>query len=459
MKKLILIILACIFSFVVKSQQADSWRFGVLAGIDFSSGIPIAVSGALNTNEGCASISDGAGNLLFYTDGVSVWNNQNLVMPNGSGLLGGISSTQSALIIPKPGSNTLFYVFTVDEIGGPNGFRYSIVDISLQGGLGDVTATKNVLILNNVTEKLTAFQDGFGNYWIAVHEWGSNAFYVYKLISTGIQAPVITNVGMVHSTAQIQNTYGQMKFSPCGNRLALATGYLDTVQLFEFSNTTGVVHTPITIPFTDHVYGVEFSGNGQRLYVTTYNPLATLVQFDLSSGKQDTIIASLEILSSTPDIYGLQLAPDNKIYAARAWSPFLGAINNPLVQGSGCNYVDNGFDLDPNFMGITSSLGLPGYIQSNFMIEFGCVITGITDIQKSTESVIYPNPFVYRFNLQLDKMPAELFIHDVTGKLIDHFISGVGNLEYGELLKPGVYFITLVNKTGIQKYKGVKISN
>jgi len=99
------------------------------------------------------------------------------------------------------GSATLYYIFTLDEIGGPNGFRYSIVDMSLQGGNGGVTNSKNVLIQNTVTEKLTAVKKINGtDYWIAIHEWGTNAFYVYSLTSGGFQTTPVSATQVLYIT-------------------------------------------------------------------------------------------------------------------------------------------------------------------------------------------------------------------------------------------------------------------
>src|SRR6186713_3346857 len=86
------------FSFAQK--QANRWYFGMFAGLDFNSGAPVPVSdGMLNTAEGCSSIADANGNLLFYTDGITVFNRVHDTMPNGFDLTGDISSTQSALIV------------------------------------------------------------------------------------------------------------------------------------------------------------------------------------------------------------------------------------------------------------------------------------------------------------------------------------------------------------------------
>ena len=112
-------------------------------------------NGALNTREGCAAISDKNGNLLFYTDGVTVYNKNHGVMLNGTGLKGHSSSTHSAIIVPKPANTAIYYILTADELAGVNGLQYTEVDMSLDGGLGGVTSNKNKLLLSQATEKIT----------------------------------------------------------------------------------------------------------------------------------------------------------------------------------------------------------------------------------------------------------------------------------------------------------------
>jgi hypothetical protein len=463
MKKNLLIICLLISCAGFSQQETSSWYFGVYAGLHFQGTIVTATpTNTLVTNEGCSAISDQAGNLLFYTDGITVWDKLHTVMPNGTGLMGGASSTQSALIVPQPGSNNLYYIFTVDEIGGPNGFRYSIVDMSLQSGNGDVTNSKNILVLNNVTERLTAVKQANGiDYWVAVHEWGTDAFYVYALTSAGLLlSPVVSNVGMIHTTTMIQNTYGQMKFSFCGDKIALAAGYLDTVEIFDFDNATGMISNPVSLPLFAHVYGLEYSPNQQFLYVSTYDPLATLVQFDLTAGNAAAILATKVILSSTPDIYGLQIGADNKIYVCRSFSTFLGVINDPSIAGTGCNYVDNGIDLDPAFMGVTSALGLPGFVQSNFRTETVCSTNSINEFNQYNSELVYPNPFTHEFTISVSVSdhPSEITIYDAIGKRVGAFKmhEEQNNLSFGRSLSEGIYFIFIKNDSGQKIIKVVK---
>src|SRR3982751_5189494 len=110
MKNILLFISLMLQSILVTAQkEANIWCFGSNSGLDFNDTLPIATKSSLNTLEGSSSIADKNGQLLFYTDGVTVWNKNHQIMPNGDGLLGFSSSTQSALIIRRPGSSSLYF--------------------------------------------------------------------------------------------------------------------------------------------------------------------------------------------------------------------------------------------------------------------------------------------------------------------------------------------------------------
>lgn len=434
-------------------NQANRWYFGLNAGMNFTNGIPSAIHGALNTTEGTTASCDSLGNLNFYSDGVTVWNKVDSIMPNGTGLFGNTSTTVSALAVPYPGSSNLHYLFTLDEASGTNGFCYSIIDMNLAAGNGDVTL-KNIPIQSNVTEKLAAVQQlGTNNIWVTVHEWGTDAFYSYLVTTAGFQSmPVISNAGMVHTIDALeQNKYGQMKFNTCGTKLALAIGYLDTIEVLDFNPTTGIFSNPITLPLGDHVYGVEFSQDGNMLYVTRYNTgagYADLVQFDLSSGLQSTIISSMTTISTnnsgTNFYYALQLAVDEHIYLCTSWSQFLGVVGSPEIPGTGCNFNPNGFDLDPNFIGLSSALGLPAFIQSYFRGEVACTVPiGISE-QFQQDVTVVPSLSSTGFMLQFSDFysPISFLIFDSSGRLVakEDAIHQSG-YYFGNNLHPGYYYI------------------
>lgn len=172
------------------AQEGNNWYFGRHAGLSFNYPTPKALhDGALSTYEGCATISDKNGLLLFYTDGTTVWNKNHRPMPNGTGLYGDSSSANAAIIIPKLGSSTIYYIFTSDSQENQNvkGYNYSEVDITLDNGLGDITAKKNVLLYAPSSEKLTAVRDANGtDVWIITHGCGSNTWRSFKVSCNGV---------------------------------------------------------------------------------------------------------------------------------------------------------------------------------------------------------------------------------------------------------------------------------
>jgi gliding motility-associated-like protein len=369
-------ILVFLVSMSFAQKPTNIWTFGKNAGLDFNSGSPVIMTGSSLYNiEGCTSIADNNGNLLFYTYGDTVWNKNHVMMPNGFGLFGHTSSTQSALIVPAPGNPNIYYVFTTGAqagfIGGYSGIAYSVVDMSLQAGLGDVTI-KNTLLLPNACEKLTAVQQCNGtDFWVFGHEFGTNAFYAFPVTSTGVGAPVITNIGPIMTTGfGNANCLGQMKASQNGRKLVNVT-YAFQVQscILDLDPSTGILSNPVNIPMNG--YGVEFSPDGTKVYFAAQKITTTnwrIYQYDLCASN---ILASEIVISNNPfaDVQSLQLGPDDKIYVAR-WNsfgqnPFLAVINNPDVAGTGCNYVDNAI----NFLPAESTFGLPGFVTSYFYRE------------------------------------------------------------------------------------------
>ncbi|MES2555794.1 MAG: T9SS type A sorting domain-containing protein [Bacteroidota bacterium] len=455
----LLVLLIAVFSQLSAQHYADKWYFGTKAAIDFTSGSPVAIATSeMTAGEGSASIADPiTGALLFYTDGINVWNDNNAVMPNGSGLMGGLSSTQAALIVPKPENSTQYYIFTTDQIGGSLGLRYSIVDMSLDNGNGDVTV-KNALLKTPVAEKITAVEDhGTSNYWVVAHGWNNDSFYSFKISPVGIDSAIVSNVGIVHDDGVIQNSYGQMKFNPCGDKLALAAGYLDKVELFDFNIITGIVSNPKTISYADHVYGLEFSSNSNALYVSTYDANGTIMQYDLSIANLASMVAAAEIVSTTADTYPLQRGPDGKIYACKSFSQYLGVINSPnSIGASACNYVDMGFDLDPTFMGFNSALGLPNMVTSFMGGTANCIgSTNGVDDQEALTNVIFPNPSNSNFTFVSKHNNSSVVVTDVSGKAVDTYTNVTNGMQFdfGRNYAPGMYLITTTsgNTTSITK--------
>jgi gliding motility-associated-like protein len=365
--------------------QNNNWVFGYGARVNFSGPIPVGSSNAaINSNESTASVSDpSTGQLLFYTDGRKVWNANNEVMPNGANLLGGFfnSCTQGALIVPFPEDNQRFYLFTLEELEAQsvnpladNGLRYSIVDMTLNGGLGDVqVATMNTPLATDLTEKLIVIRSAeIQGFWVIAHKKNANEFLAWKIDACGVTAqPVVSTVGSNFASVPIGATEawaGAMDASPDGNRIGMPIDWSDRIEFFDFNKTTGVVSNLLTVNVTDdsspgflRKYGACFSPDGSKFYYTNFN---SVYQLNLSTYTSAAIASSNTLIYSPilePNGYPcsqIEQAPNNKLYVAIGNAGRLDEISNPNSLGLACGYVSNAVSFSP----ATCQLGLPAQV-------------------------------------------------------------------------------------------------
>lgn len=382
MKQGLFLLFTILISISFGQGEANIWYFGTQAGLNFNVNPPAPLTnGALSTAEGCAVISDAGGNLLFYTDGSTVWTQNHTVMANGTGLMGNSSSAQSAVIIPKPGSSTNYYIITV-PVTGTVGMRYSEVDMTLNGGLGGVLAgNKNTFLFSPSSEKVTAVKHANGvYYWLIGRENSMSKKYLSFLIDCdGINpAPVESTIGITNG-----ENWGYLIASPDGSRLASASNG-SGVEITEFDTSTGVVSNPVFLGSLNYAgatggnYGVAFSPNSELLYATSIHSWA-LVQWDLTVANipsTQTLIGYTNGNGAARPAYrggALQLASDGKIYVAEVGLSSVGVINNPNVLGTGCNFVPSQVGL----AGRVCRLGLPPFVTSFLIDDSG--ITHIND--------------------------------------------------------------------------------
>lgn len=378
------------------------WAFYENEGLDFNTGVPPV---PINTHlgggvgqEGVASVADPeSGVLLFYTNGANVWDKDDQVMPNGSALLGNsgfsmssrrprTSTSQGVCIVPMIDDPDRYYVFSLIsgsllEAYGSNqdsfAAFYSIVDMTLRNGLGDVdTNNKNIPLTPNkmpYSEAMIAVPGNCNDIWIILHRSDSAVYDAYHVTKDGISPiPVTSRTSGPNSV--LVNNYAMMAISPNRTKLAFCSGnwlfsfpFGGYGSIAEFDAGTGIISNPIILGgisnSTDSAYrfigrGAAFSPNGKYFYSLELSA-SGIVQYDVSVHDYDSINQSRQVISSNvvPQATGcLRLYGDTIYYAGTG---YINLIADPNTAGIACNYIDTAIKLS----GATSAmLSLPSEV-------------------------------------------------------------------------------------------------
>ncbi len=370
------------------------------AGISFNSTPPQPLfNGKTGGGYSSASISDAAGNLQFYyatsfsssfNNPDSIYNRNHQAMPNGHGF--NSQANNNNLIIPWPGQQKYYLFAGIIEIFSSrfiNKNGYSVIDITLNNGLGDVTSVKNVALNDSSFYAMAAVKHRNNrDYWVIYQKNPVGAFYSYLISPAGLDTvPVISNV-------QINPpSYGiLMKASPDGKTLAFSYrhlnnfGFQDSITFLNFSPASGIVTKAFSLGSNGSVRSMEFSPDGSKFYCSRHGyavpgipgNLQALIQYDLEAGSPLAIQNSeTKIFDYTwyAHIGSMQAAPDGKIYHINSFTlqpstssgKYLHVIQRPNLKGKACRYTIDAIDLDPSNSGLRSATHrLPTFVQSYF---------------------------------------------------------------------------------------------
>jgi hypothetical protein len=472
-----------ILSYTVTAQQYDkTWVLGqYMSSLTFSgdSVIPALLpNNTIQSYETIANICDTGGNLLFYTNGVNVYNIQGNIMVNGDSLSApseyydqviqeGMPGRQDAIILPKPDDNNLYYIFhctpsdTLCTINGagyePLNLYYSIVDMRMDNGRGAVVSKNNPIIQGEIlsASRLAACRHANGrDWWIVKNAWHENIYYEFLLTPDTLLGPFIQQIGSLYGAEN--ELPGYSNFSPDGSKYASVTA-VSYVILMDFDRCTGLFSNPDSFynnqyaTNTNSVSGglsVAFSPNNRFLYVTDPN---VLNQYDLHSAQ---IHDSVRIETDTEfyEMNTLQLAPNNKIYIScfNGGSYKIHVINQPDSLGLACDFQLFGQDvlsLNPQCVPYFPNFRLGALVGS------GCdtltAIQAIADAHPAFASVS-PNPATDQAKIIYytgSNTANKAMLYDMNGQLVwSTNVSGSsGNISLDvSALPAGIYFVRFI---------------
>ena len=454
-----LTIITLTFTFSAYSQKQNNiWCFGDSTGIDFNNLIsPTPFSSSLDTRGSCVSIADTNGQLLFYANTVAasgvnttkVWDRNNFPMVNGDGIIGE-GWYNELLILPFPNDEKKYYLFSLGVLG-PYGLYYSVIDISLNGGLGKVIQKNVQLQTYQAWDAMAAIRHANGrDWWLITKDYdnslGNKTFHVNLVTPYGIHDSVQSIGGIEYGGL------GNMSFSKDGNRF-LFTSYNGLIEVMDFDRCNGQFSNPLVILNANnfpHISGSAFSPNGNLVYISTSNGNSYLVQFDLLTLSRDTISTIINPFEAGG---GLRLAPNDKIYWACAWTnginfnyPYqdtmyhtenmnLSVINDPDVVGTGCNFSLYSFNLG----GKRTYWGLPNNPDYSLGPVAGSACDSLFNSvgqisEREFALTIYPNPFEERISL---------FTENTNNKIEISIINKLGQQVYHGLLRSNTHEINL----------------
>lgn len=361
MIRYLLIPFLCFLALGTTAQENNFWFCPGNNTLDFNSNPPVSGFSPVKVPaSGISAACNEQGALMFYTDGVNVYNRQHVIMKNGDSI-SDVSHPSSLsifnpLIVQFPDKENLYYVFTT-ALQGQN-LCYSVIDMSLDGGLGAVVEDKKfVFIDSDVRVGVVKAAYGAGCYtWLITHSIGTNKFRSYKIDALGIDTePVISEAGFfgnnIHdylSSVIVLTKDSKNLFLSCGTTMA-------SVELFSFDNSSGVITTGQLLTnygFTGRAHSIALSPDDTKLFMTGGPDGGGLIQFDLNS------LPAIDTFTFADgrNINGqLRLGPDDKIYMSSHKGLY--TIVKPDQKGSAAelriDYITlpAGAKTSPHFMG------------------------------------------------------------------------------------------------------------
>ncbi|MEY4902752.1 MAG: hypothetical protein RLZZ292_567 [Bacteroidota bacterium] len=392
-----------------------------------------------------AMICDNSGRLLFYTNGISITDSTNQPMLGGESLYTneliiesdeGLRLPQNNIILPCPGSDSLYYLIYSDLSYNKNYtdivtkyLYYAVIDMSQNQGKGKVM-TKNKILIDNIlldTGNMTTTRHANGrDWWLIVGKSGSSECFRFLISPEGIK-----KVGMQDLPPKVFSGLGQACFSPDGTKYAKVNGVTVTppqyVDIYDFDRCKGLLsnHKQLLIPDTSYGLGLAFSANSRFLYLTIWTHLYQLdMQDSIHIMKLDTVATydgfRTPILKEFTLFMFPQLAPDGKIYiSTKGSSQYLHVIQEPNKKGKACNVTQHSFEL-PTYNYHT----IPNY--PNFRLgKLAGVCDSVVAVEEASskwQGKVYPNPAQDILHIEYptnqNTTTSEVTLFDIAGKAV-----------------------------------------
>ena len=417
------------------------------------------------------NISDANGNLLMSSNGYFIANATGDTMINGSGInpnsftsawSNGLPFPNANFFLPFPSDTDKYILFhqTGDYNNPPlntsSAIYYSVIDISLSNGLGEVISKNNIALNGLFGTGMSACKHGNGRDWwiIAISDSGSSA---YKFLLTPDSVFYIGNQNL--QVPAYEGWAGQPTFSPNGEKFAyihadpyLPSHYITNMRLFDFDRCDGTFSNPLVqnLPDSTLAFGTAFSADSKQLYVASvWNIYQMSVDSSMTNPALLNVAPSDSFADPAPPFYTNfnlgYLAPNGKIYFNTGNSTrYLHEIIYPDSIGLSCSVQQHSVEI-PCLHG-QAAPNHPNYYLGRLVGSPCDSLTSINDLSEHNfRFSISPNPTNGNFKiiyLLPQNKSGTLEVFDINGRTVfKQSLPQWSTLQYISLpkLSSGVY--------------------
>jgi len=304
-----------------------------------------------------ATISDGQGQLIAYSDGCRILNRKHQIMLHGDTISPGTIYKifcgvtnyplwQPTLFLPKPGSDSLYYLFHVrddDEDWSPVNLMYSVVDAFGDGGDGEVVSKSNSILTDSLlSEYVVATRHGNGrDWWVVVPRRLDNSFHLSLLSPDGVEHKGIQDFNAWGFEIDSMHCCSQSAFSTDGSKY-FRNGP-ESLLMLDFDRCTGTLSNPVRLDWDSLPFGgagVATSPSSRFLYLSSGG---TVQQYDLWASDLAASMQVVAVYDGTlapypANFFQMMPGPDGKIYIITTYdNNILHVIHSPNSLGMACN--------------------------------------------------------------------------------------------------------------------------
>lgn len=444
------------------------WYFGSRAGLNFSSGVAVrddqaAANNTMWSGEGCVSIADSAGALVYYSNGVTVWDRNHVAAITG--LNGDPQTSKSQIIsVPHPLHKNWYYLFTSPSYGQYySPIYYSIVADSngtmIPISLNDSLPTPPGCLL--VGEAITAVPHCNGrDFWVITRgsHWIANStdIWTQRLLVYLISPAGITNPSGVGQLPYIytfpsggSSVVGMIKGSP-DNKHLVVTHNFGVASIVDFDNSTGIISNERSFTSPSGSYhGCSFSPDSRTVYVGNLTT-STIYGVDITQP-----ILTPVLLTSTVNWPGsFQLGPDSMLYVSRVGSNYASRFTNPNNLSSP-GYVQQAIQLDVVYNTVGEIYGLPNMIDGiiparaplSFNVTFNNCSTAVC-VPNGCWGTSYNYSWDFGDNTPIDTNAIVTHVYAASGQYTITLVISIGNYSYPPIQQPIAVLLTAPSISG-----------